>query len=146
MEEKISSIETNDSQNITVIPSSDTIPQVQSFVEIQMEKAMLPMRISHKMSISVDELFTNIVQYSSASWAKVSCHIDEEKVEVIMLDNGVRYNPLLKTDPDVSSSLEKRQIGGLGIFMAKKLLDELDYEYSNNLNKVTLLIKRKESK
>ena len=54
------------------------------------------------------------------------------------MDNGAEYDPLEKEDPDVTLSAEDRQIGGLGIFMVKKIMDEVDYRYENGKNVLTL--------
>ena len=54
------------------------------------------------------------------------------------LDNGKPYNPLEKEDPDVTLSAEERSIGGLGIFMVKKSMDSLDYEYQDGKNILTI--------
>ena len=56
-------------------------------------------------------------------------------------DKGVMYDPLKKEDPDVTLSAEERDIGGLGIFMVKKTMDEMKYEYKNGENNLTLIKK-----
>ena len=63
---------------------------------------------------------------------------DDDVVTIIFKDNGQPYNPLAKEDPDVTLSAEERAIGGLGIFMAKKSLDSMEYEYVNNQNVLTI--------
>ena len=50
------------------------------------------------------------------------------------MDSGVPYNPLEKKDPDVTLPAEKREVGGLGIFMAKKSMDHIEYEYKDGMN------------
>jgi anti-sigma regulatory factor (Ser/Thr protein kinase) len=59
-------------------------------------------------------------------------------VTVTMSDSGVPYDPLAKDDPDVTLSAEDRQIGGLGIFLTKKLMDDMSYEYKDGKNILTL--------
>ena len=63
---------------------------------------------------------------------------DPVGVVITFLDHGVPYDPLAKEDPDITESAEKRQIGGLGIFMTKKLMDSIDYEYRDGQNILTL--------
>ncbi|MBQ0064657.1 MAG: ATP-binding protein, partial [Firmicutes bacterium] len=109
----------------------------------EMEKAEIGLREMHKINISVDEMYSNVIEYSQASWARVSCEINEEDIIVHIEDNGIPYNPLDFKAPDVSKPLEEREIGGLGIFMARKLLDDLLYEYENSLNHVTMILHRK---
>ena len=66
--------------------------------------------------------------------------VDDDPLSVIItfIDNGVQYDPLAKEDPDVSLPASERQIGGLGIYMVKKSMDELNYEYKNGQNIFTI--------
>ena len=59
-------------------------------------------------------------------------------VILTFIDSGIPYNPLDKADPDVTLSAEEREIGGLGIFLVKKLMDEVNYQYSEGQNILTL--------
>jgi anti-sigma regulatory factor (Ser/Thr protein kinase) len=59
-------------------------------------------------------------------------------VDITFIDNGIPYDPLAKADPDVTLSAEERQIGGLGIFMVKKSMDDVKYEYLDGHNILTL--------
>ena len=70
---------------------------------------------------------------------RVSFDITEDRVaRIIFEDSGVPYDPLAKEDPDVTLSANERQIGGLGIFMVKKTMDSVSYEYSEGKNILTL--------
>lgn len=135
-----------DKEGITVCPSGDTLCQVEAFVEEQLEEAMVGFKVISKVSIAVDELFTNIIDYSKATWAKITCLIEEEDVKVILQDNGIPYNPLLKEDPDISKPLEEREIGGLGIFMARKMADDLKYKYVDDMNNTIIIVSRNTKK
>ncbi len=59
-------------------------------------------------------------------------------VAITFTDQGIPYNPLAKEDPDVALSADERQIGGLGIFMVKKSMDGMDYEYRDGKNILTI--------
>lgn len=53
---------------------------------------------------------------------------------ITFIDHGIPYDPLRKNDPDITLTSEEREIGGLGIFMVKKTMDEITYEYRDGQN------------
>ena len=89
--------------------------------------------------IAIDEVFSNITHYAyhpSVGSATVKIEVIEEPMSVVItfIDGGTPYNPLEKEDPDITLSAEEREIGGLGIFMVKKSMDSIDYEYKDGQN------------
>lgn len=128
-----------DSYNgITVVPSMETVPQVAEFMEAEMEKFEISPKISMKMLIAIDEIYSNIVRYSGATEAIVSIKKSDNTLKLQFKDNGKPYNPLDSKEPDITASAEDRSIGGLGIFMVKKMLDRVEYKYVDNYNILTL--------
>ena len=128
-----------DSYNgITVVPSMETVPQVAEFMETEMEKFEISPKISMKMLIAIDEIYSNIVRYSGATEAIVSIKKSDNTLKLQFKDNGKPYNPLDSKEPDITASAEDRSIGGLGIFMVKKMLDKVEYKYVDNYNILTL--------
>ncbi len=65
---------------------------------------------------------------------EVQIKLDEETVELVFTDSGIPFDPLEKEDPDVTLSTEEREIGGLGIYLIKKKMDEVSYRYENQKN------------
>ena len=130
--------EINSDISITVVPSMDTVPQVAEFMETEMEKLEVSPKISMKLMIAIDEIYSNIVRYSGATEATVAIEKIDDTLKLHFKDNGKPYNPLEAEDPDITASADDRRIGGLGIFMVKKMLDNVEYEYANNCNKLTL--------
>ena len=87
--------------------------------------------------MAVEEIFVNIANYAYDNepgdvWISVST--DELGATVEFRDSGVPFDPLQKEDPDITLSAEKRPIGGLGIFMVKKNVDDISYEYRDGQN------------
>ena len=126
-------------KEMTIDAAIENIPAVTAFVEEQLEQYNCPMKAQMQIDIAIDELFSNIAQYAynpKTGKATVRVEVTENPMAVIItfIDNGVPYNPLAKTDPDVTLSADKRQIGGLGIFMVKKSMDDISYEYKNGQN------------
>ena len=92
-----------------------------------------------QIDIAIDELFGNIAHYAynpEVGNATVRVEVSEDPLAVIVtfIDNGIPYDPLRKDDPDITLSAEEREIGGLGIYLVKKSMDEISYEYKNGQN------------
>ena len=125
--------------SIVLNPSEENaLSRVLEFVEESLNGADVPMKVVFKMNIAVDEIFSNIVYYSGATSARIACSISTEGVELTFADNGKPYNPLEAEEPDTALSAEDREIGGLGIFMVRKSMDRVDYEFQDGLNVLTL--------
>ncbi len=130
-------------KEITLLAVVENIPAVTAFIDGELEKAGCSPRAWMQIDIAIDELFSNISHYAYAPLkgpATVRCDVDKENdvVSVTFLDQGVPYNPLAHQDPDVTISAEKRAIGGLGIFMVRKSMDEICYEYRDGFNMLTI--------
>ena len=130
-------------KEMTIDAAVENIPAVTAFVEEQLEQYNCPMKTQMQIDIAIDELFSNIAQYAynpKTGKATIRVEVTENPMAVIItfIDNGVPYNPLAKADPDVTLSADERQIGGLGIFMVKKSMDDINYEYKNGQNILTI--------
>ena len=116
-----------------------------SFLEENLESLGCPFKEEQQMCIAVEELFINIVNYAypeSAGPADVKIReLPGRVIEVILRDGGVPFNPLELKDPDITLKAEDRQIGGLGIYMVKKSMDEGTYQYENGQN--VLILRKK---
>lgn len=121
----------------------ENLDEVMAFVDEQLEAADCPMKAQMQIDIAVEEVFVNIAHYAyNPVVGDVIIRIKIEKdplaVELTFIDEGKPYDPLAKEDPDVTLAAEDRQIGGLGIFMVKKTMDNVDYEYNQGRNILTL--------
>ncbi len=119
-------------------PTMESIGQVTAFVEQELETADIPGKSLPQMIIAVDEIFSNIARYSGATDATVGVSVEDGLVILRFADNGLPYDPTKKPDPDTTLNAGERDAGGLGIFMVKKLMDTVAYEYQNGLNLLTL--------
>ena len=123
--------------------TDENLSAVQAFVEERLEATDCPMKLLLQIGVAVEEIFVNIAHYAytpSVGKATVRVEVLEDPVtvEITFVDHGVPYDPLAKEDPDVSLSAEERGIGGLGIFMTKRMMDEVNYEYRDGANILTL--------
>ena len=133
-------------KELTIAATVENIGTVTEFVNEQLEALDCPMRAQMQIDIAIDELFGNIAHYAyhpEVGNATVRVEVMEEPLAVIItfIDGGVPYDPLKAADPDIALSAEERQLGGLGIYMVKKSMDEISYEYRDGKN--ILSIKKK---
>lgn len=124
---------------LTVNAVVENIEKVTAFVDEQLEELGCPMKAQMQIDIAIDELFGNIAHYAynpDIGPATVRVEVVEEPLSVVItfIDNGVPYDPLTKEDPDITLSAEERDIGGLGIYMVKKTMDDIVYEYKDGQN------------
>ena len=123
--------------------SVDLLDDVLAFVTGQLELLDCPPKFQIQIEVAVEELFVNIASYaygSGTGTADISVEAFEnpKAVEITFKDSGVPYDPLAKQDPDISLSADERQIGGLGIYMVKKSMDDVLYRYENGENILTI--------
>ena len=126
-------------KELTVAATVENIETVTDFVDQQLEELDCPMKAEMQINIAIDELFSNIAHYAyhpEIGEATVAVEVVQEPlaVEITFIDNGIPYDPLAKDDPDVSLAADERQIGGLGIFIVKKSMDSINYEYKDGKN------------
>ena len=127
-------------EKIKVIPNEKSFAAVQSFAEDLTKKLAVVPKVSNKVNIAFDEIYSNIVNYSNADIAEMKYEIVGGKLILTFSDNGTPYNPLETKEPDVTLSAEDRKIGGLGIFMVKKMTESMEYKYENERNILSIVI------
>ena len=114
----------------------ESLDEVLAFIDTELESVDCPMKIQMQLDVAVEELYVNIAHYAYAPGtgeATVSIDITQDPLNVTITfkDSGIPFDPTAKADPDVTLSAQERQIGGLGIYMAKKGTDEMKYEYKD---------------
>lgn len=117
--------------------------EVLQFIQDDMQKNHLPEQSAYKMVVASEEIFSNIAQYaySKGGMAHISTYIKDGFYYIQYTDYGRDYNPLLKGDPNITDTAEKRRVGGLGIFLVKKMADKVTYKRHNGQNILTIGIK-----
>lgn len=124
----------------------DTLPEVLGFVERTIELYDCPIRVQTAICVAIEEVFVNIAYYAYGDGdgnMELGISFDEKSHAIIfrITDNGIPFDPLKKPDPNITLSAEEREIGGLGILIAKKTMDEINYAYENNKNILTMIKK-----
>ncbi|HBL41134.1 MAG TPA: ATP-binding protein [Ruminococcaceae bacterium] len=121
----------------------ESIPSATEFMDALLEEYECNMRAQMQLDIAMDELFSNIAHYAYPNGegdATVLAEFDEAQriFSLTFIDSGVPYNPTEKEDPDITLSAEERSIGGLGIMMVRKTMDEMTYDYRDGKNYLTI--------
>lgn len=95
--------------------------------------------IENKLRLVYEEMFVNTIQANENSGAEMSLEIDsdDDRIKICMKDKGIEFDPFKKDEPDITLSAEERGIGGLGIFIFKKMTDFAEYEYKSGFNILT---------
>ena len=124
---------------LTIDATLENIPAVTAFVDTLLEKLDCPLKAQMQINIAIDELFSNIAQYAydpETGPVTVRVEVQEEPLAVIItfIDRGKPYDPLSLRDPDVTLPAEERDLGGLGVFLVKKTMDDVSYEYRDGQN------------
>ena len=128
-------------KEITIDALIENINTVTAFVDDLLDEIDCPMKSKIQIHIVIDEIFGNICHYAykdsvGAVTVRVESGNTPKAVFLTFTDNGIPYNPLETEDPDITSSSEERKIGGLGIYLVKKNMDEMKYEYLNQQNRL----------
>lgn len=125
---------------------TESLADVIGFVEETLETYHCSFKIMMSLTIAIEEVFVNVAHYAYADkdgMVTFDIEFDDENQEVTfyMSDEGIPFDPLKKPDPDITLSLEEREIGGLGIFITKKTMDAISYSYENGKNILTMVKK-----
>ena len=129
-------------KELAIEAKTENLDAVLDFVSEQLENADCPMKAQTQIAIAVEEVFVNIAHYAynpEIGGALIRVAVGDEVV-IEFEDNGRPYNPLEKDDPDITAGTQEREIGGLGIFMVKNIMDAVEYRREGDKN--ILLIKK----
>ena len=126
-----------DVKSITLEAKDSNLSKVNKFIEEIISPLNCTKKTVQQLEIAIEEIYTNIAHYAyegEAGDVQVEAVLDGKKLCVTFVDEGKEYNPLNREDPNIRLSAEDREIGGLGIFMTKKIMDKIHYERLNNQN------------
>jgi len=118
---------------------AEIVEQLMSAPEMPQDDDLL-----FKIRLRVEEAVENIVNYAylrGDGWLEAQTDNEDGSLIITLRDAGTPFNPLDKPDPDITLSADERELGGLGIFLCKKMMDSVKYEYKDNCNILTMSIK-----
>jgi anti-sigma regulatory factor (Ser/Thr protein kinase) len=133
---------------VTVKNRIEDLLRVNSLFESFATQHDISGRLRYHLLVSIEEILTNIIKYGFDEEGVHPIHITfrrvEEQIEMEFEDRGREFNPLEIGEPDLDSPIEDRQLGGLGIHLVKKMVDEAKYRREGDRN-ILLLRKDKNS-
>ena len=119
----------------------DNIPAVTDFINAELEAMDCPMKVQMQIDVAIDEIFSNIANYAytlvqgdGKAVVRFERESDPRAAVITFIDSGIPYNPLEAPEPDVTLPVEQRQAGGLGIFMVRKTMNQVSYEFVGGRN------------
>lgn len=120
----------------------DELTRVAGFLEELGEEWGLAMPLIFSLNLVLEEALTNIISYGyddeSMHTIKIYFRKNGEVLSISIIDDGHEYDPTLRSDPDITLSAEERPVGGLGIFLIKKVMDNVEYQRKENQNYLIL--------
>ncbi len=130
-------------KTITEVAKLENVDTGTEFVDEVLEEKECPLKVQMQLDVAIDEIFGNIAYYaygkgSGNATIQIEMEDNPPKITLTFIDQGIPYNPLESKDPDITLDIEDREIGGLGIFLVKKTMDELSYEYVDGQNILTM--------
>ena len=97
------------------------------------------------INLALDELLTNTISHGfdgpSSDPITVTLGLDDGLITIELVDSGKPFDLFAVADPDISQPIDKRPIGGLGIFLVRRVMDHVDYRQASGQNRVTLIKK-----
>ncbi len=136
--------DTMETEKELIVPANvDELPKIQSFINEIQHSCKCSERSINQLMLVVEEIFVNIAEYAykdrkATAIIKGRIYGEPPEIELTFIDEGIPYNPLEKNDPDLDVTLEDREIGGLGIFLVKKKVDDISYDRQGDKNILTI--------
>ena len=131
-------------ETISILNRTSELDRVYTFIEEFASRYSIIERVRYKLHLAIDEILANIISYAytdeESHYIIIRLWIEDEAVRIEFVDDGVAYNPLLQPEPKIDVPLEERQVGGLGIYLVRKLMDAV--EYRRDIEKNHLIISK----
>ena len=126
-------------QEMTFPAVIESISKVTEWIDETLEKLDCAMKAQMQIDVAIDEIFGNIARYAypdqeGSATVKIAFHEATRVFSITFVDQGIPFDPLSRKDPDTSLGLEEREIGGLGIFLVRKTMDDVSYAFKDGKN------------
>lgn len=125
--------------------SADELSEVMGFTEEELEKSGYSIKDIMMAQVAVEEIFANIAGYAypdGEGYCDMEMKSDDTGMTIVFTDEGIAFNPLDQADPDINCDAENRPIGGLGIYMTKTIMDDVQYRRCDDQNILTMIKKK----
>ncbi|ORU00676.1 hypothetical protein D081_0658 [Anaerovibrio sp. JC8] len=137
-------MDSQESKKLVIEATLDNLGKVNDFVEEFLEERSCSSKVKLQMELVVEEIFTNIANYAYGDGiGKVtiegSLEDNAAQFRLKFMDKGTPYNPLEQPEPDITAGADDRPVGGLGIFLVKKNVDDITYQHEDGQNILTVV-------
>ena len=128
--------------SLTLPNDVNTIPQLNEFLDTFCEEGGVDMETTMSLNLAMEEAVVNVMDYAypegTEGSVSIEAQLDDTGITFVIIDNGIPFDPTAKEDADTTLPLDERNIGGLGIFLTRQIMDEIEYERDNDRNILTL--------
>lgn len=133
----------NSQKILTIDANFDLSENVVKFIMDNYAGYFSSEKLNFQINMVIDEIFGNISRYAfnnEGGMVNILSWLEEDplRLNIKFIDNGIPFNPLEVGEPDITSSINNRKIGGLGIFIVKSMVDSFVYKYNHNCNVLTI--------
>ena len=137
---------TSKMSTFTFDASFDSLDEIREFVGEVARQGGFSDKEIYSIQLAADEASSNIIEHAYAGVGdgkiEIDCSISETELKIVMRDHGRSFDPSTVPEPNVKADLSERKIGGLGMYLMRKLMDDVSYESSADAGNVLTMIKR----
>jgi anti-sigma regulatory factor (Ser/Thr protein kinase) len=126
--------------SISLAANMDNFDDILDFVQSQVEKTGFSKKKTQEIRLACEEIIINIINYAYPDKkGNIEIHCDTttrggKGYQIKIIDWGIPFNPLSNPEPDTSIPIENREIGGLGIYLVRNVMDKIDYQRDGEKN------------
>ena len=132
---------------ITFTADFDNLDEIREFVKEEARQVGFSDKEIYAIQLAADEASTNIIEHAYAGVKdgkiEIDCTVTDKEIKIVLRDQGAAFNPASVPEPNVKADLSDRKIGGLGMYLMRKLMDEVFYESSTDEGNILTMVKRK---
>jgi anti-sigma regulatory factor (Ser/Thr protein kinase) len=129
-------------KHLTLPNNIEAIPQLNEFIDIICEEQGIDFDAAMSLNLALEEAVVNVMDYAypegTEGYVDIDADADDESLTFVISDSGIPFDPTQKEEVDTTLPAEERQVGGLGIHLVRRIMDSIEYEYTNNKNILTL--------
>ena len=129
----------------TFIANFDVLDEIRDFVAETARQANFSDKEIYSIQLAADEACSNVIEHAYAGvdngQIDLACFVIDRGVKIIIRDQGKSFNPSSVPEPNLGADLTERQIGGLGMYLMRKLMDEVTYEASTQTGNILTMVK-----
>ena len=128
--------------HLTLPNDIETISQLNEFIDGFCEETGISKDVCMSLNLAIEEAVVNVMNYAypegTVGHVDIEVDADKESITFVISDTGKPFDPTKKEDVDITLPAEKRKIGGLGIHLIRRIMDDIDYQYTDKKNILTL--------